>query len=122
MPAPSPLLVVLVLGLVPERGVEAQQVPALLHMGRERRADVEGAAGWMRNDDPPRVQVELVLDAAGESPLVLGGEVFGVADDGMADVSRVRTELMGAAGDRAHGQPRQLAAGLVDEGVERYRV
>ena len=47
--------------------LEAEQVPALAHMRRQRRADVDRAlAARMRQHDPPRQQVQLVLDAAGQ--------------------------------------------------------
>ena len=97
---PSLGLLLLFVG-VAELRVEAEQVPALLHVRRQRRGHVERAAGGMGNDDAAGVQVELVLDAAGKIPGLLGGEIFRVADDRMADVGGVGAKLVGAAGDRA---------------------
>jgi hypothetical protein len=50
------------------------------------------------DDDPAGEEMQALLDAAGQLP-VLDVEIFGVADDGVADMGRVRSELVGTAGD-----------------------
>src|SRR5438552_2001441 len=52
-------------------GVEPEQIPRLLHMRRQRGADIDQAAARMRDHDPARQQVQPVLDAAGNLPVLL---------------------------------------------------
>ena len=48
-------------------GIEAEQVPALLHVGGQRRGDIDRAAPRrMRNDDAAGMQMQLVLESARE--------------------------------------------------------
>src|SRR5262249_9011396 len=68
--------------------VEAKQVPRLLHVRRQRGARVDHAATRVRDHDAAREQMQPVLQAARQFP-VLDVEIFGVADDGMADMGRV---------------------------------
>src|ERR1043166_428678 len=88
-------------------GVEAQQVPGLLHVRRQRRGDVDGSTARMRYRDTPGQEMQLVLHAAGKL-VVLDAEILLVADDRVADVLHVSTELVGAAGDRLERQPGEL--------------
>ena len=60
----------------------------------------------MRHDDATREQMQFVLHAAGQFP-ILAREVFRVADDRMIDVRHVGAQLMRAAGDRLEREPRQ---------------
>ena len=95
--------------------LEAEHLEALLHMRRQRRGDVDHAAARMRQDQPPREEVQLWFDARrhraqgiGARGIVLGAAViFGVADDGMADRLAMRAQLMGASGDRAASRARR---------------
>ena len=91
------------------RGVEAEQIPGLLHVRRQRRRDVDHAAARMRHRDAARQQMQLVLHAAGQFP-VLESEVFRVADDRMADMRHVGAQLVGAAGHRLEREPGELLA------------
>src|SRR5262249_31990017 len=88
-------------------GVEAPPAPGLLHVRGERRGDVEGAAAGMRDSDAASEQMQLVLHAARQLP-VLDAEVFLVTHDWVADMLHMRPELVGAAGDRLERQPREL--------------
>src|SRR5882724_1587428 len=74
----------------------------------------------MRNDDPPRMEVELLLDPAGEIPALFGGEIFRIAENGMADMGGMSAQLMGAAGNRTHRQPGELLSRLINDRVERH--
>lgn len=58
----------------------------------------------MRYCDTPRQQVQFVLNAARKFP-VFDVEIFRVADDRVADMRHMRTQLMGAAGDRLERNP-----------------
>ena len=95
--------------------VEAEHLPALLHMRRQRRGDVEHAALGVRQDEAARQQVQLVLDAVGQIAVRVGAAVgilvavaiFRVADDRAADRLGMGAQLMGAAGQRLHRQPGQ---------------
>src|SRR6516164_7802854 len=99
--------------------VEAEEVPALLHVRRQRRGDVERTARRVGNDDPPSVEMQLLLDSAREIPALFRAEIFGIADDRMTDMGGMGAELVGASGDRAHAEPGELLAGLVDDRIER---
>ena len=61
----------------------------------------------MRDDDPARQQMQLVLDAARQLP-VLDVEIFRIADDRMSDMRRVGAQLVGAPGDGLQRQPGEL--------------
>src|SRR5882724_11716446 len=76
----------------------------------------------MRNDDPPRMEVELLLDPARKIPALFGGKIFRIAENGMADMGGMGAQLMGAAGNRTHGQPGELVSRLLDDRVERNGV
>src|SRR5450755_183713 len=56
-------------------GVETEQVPGLRHMRRQRRAHVNGSAARMWYHDTARQQMQFVLHAAGQLP-VLDVEIF----------------------------------------------
>src|SRR5271166_3047966 len=81
--------------------LEAEHVEALLHVLGQRRGHVDDSAARMRQDEPPREQMQFWLDpwrdsaqgiAAGR---VVGGfaVVFRVPDDRMADRLAMRPEL-----------------------------
>ena len=65
------------------------------------------AAARVRHRDAAGQQMQLVLDAAGQLP-VLDVEIFRIADDRIADMRHVRAQLMGAAGDRLERKPGEL--------------
>src|SRR5688572_10084741 len=81
------------------RVVESEQIPRLLHVRWHCRGSVYDATARMRHHDPARKQMQAVLHAAGQLP-VLFREVFGIAHNGMADMRHVGAQLMGAAGYR----------------------
>src|SRR5215203_962412 len=104
------------------RRVEPEEVEALLHMRRQRRGDVDRPARpRVRDDDAPGQEVELVLEAARQLP-VLDVEVFRVADDRMADMGGVGAQLVGAPGDGLQRQPGELLRRRLDDGVIGERV
>ena len=56
----------------------------------------------------------------GKFPVRLGLEIFGIADDRVADMGGVGAELVGAAGDRlACVSQAKCLAGIVDDRIER---
>ena len=57
------------------RGVEAEQIPRLLHVRRQRRRDVDRAAARMRHHDAARQQMQPVLHAAGQLPVLDRGNI-----------------------------------------------
>ena len=91
-------------------------------MRGQRRGDVDLAVTrGVRNDDAPGQQVQAVLDAAGQLP-VLHVEILVVPDDRVMDVGGMSAQLMGAAGHRLHGHPGQFLRRLLHHIVERHRV
>src|SRR5215207_3411128 len=77
--------------------IEAEKIETLLHVRRQGGGDIQRLSGaGVRHDDAPGQEVQPVLNAAGQLP-VLHIEIFRIADDGMPDVSRVSSELVGAA-------------------------
>src|SRR5215475_15163258 len=60
--------------------IEAKQIPALHHVRRQRRRQIDEAAARMRHRDAPRQKVQAVLNAARQGP-VLPVEIFWIADD-----------------------------------------
>ena len=72
------------------------------------------------NDDAPGVQVQPLLDAAGELPVLVRLEIFRIADDRMADMGGVHAQLVGAAGIGLHLEPGKLLPGLLDDAVMGY--
>src|SRR3954470_7575445 len=120
-PKAQPLFFRRVLDRIKSGCVEPEQVPRLLHVLRQRRGGVDDAAARMRDDNATREQVQTVLQAAWQLP-ILDIEIFGIADDGVADVFHVGAELVGAAGDRFQGHPGQLVAGSLDHRIVGHRV
>src|SRR6516164_2433837 len=102
-------------------GVEADEIPRLAHVRRQRRRDVDSAAARMRHDDAARQEMQAVLHAARQLPVLLR-EIFRIAYYGMADMRHVRTQLMRAAGHRLEREPGELTRGGVDHGVIGHRV
>jgi hypothetical protein len=84
-------------------GVQAQQVPGLLHMRRQRRGDIEKLSRWTRHDDPPCVQMQALLDAAWQFP-ILDVEILGITHDWMPHLGGMDPQLMCAP---CHGAQRQ---------------
>ena len=78
-------------------------------MRRQRRAGIDDAATRMRDHDPPRQQMQAVLQAARQLPVLLV-EIFGIADDGVVDMGHMGAQLMGSSGDRLQGYPGELLA------------
>ena len=68
-------------------------------MRRERRGDVDGAAARVRHRDAPRQEVQPVLQAARQIPLLLV-EIFGIADDGVIDLRKSRVSSAAPSTDR----------------------
>ena len=96
--------------------MKAQRLERRLHMGRQVGFDSQGAAGGMRQDKPPGVQMKIAgqaLDQGGEGHVLVGFLVFFVAQDGRLDGDAVHAKLVGAAGERLQFQPGQLAGGVV---------
>src|SRR5690606_6357325 len=101
---------------------ETEQIPALAHMGRKRRGHVYLSAVGMRNDDPASMQMQAVLEAAREFPVGVGLEIFGIADDGIAQIRRMNPKLVGSSGVRLHLEPCEALAGLLDHAIIGNRV
>ena len=86
-------------------------------MGRQVGFDSQGAAGGMRQNESPGVQVKIAgqaFDQCGEGHVLVGFLVFLVAQDGGLDGDAVDAELVGAAGERLQFEPGQLAGGVVE--------
>ena len=75
----------------------------------------------MRHDNATGQEVQAILHAAGQLPVLLG-KILRVADDGMPDMRQVRPQLVGAAGHRFERDPGELARGGVDHGVIGHRM
>src|SRR5499427_5544981 len=84
--------------------VEADEIPRLAHVRRQRRRDVDRAAARMRHDDAARHQMQTVLHAARQLPVLLR-KIFRIAHDGMAYMGHVRAQLVGAASHRLEREP-----------------
>src|SRR6476646_5247381 len=78
---------------------EPKQVPGLQHMRRQWRAGVDHAAARMRDHDPASQQMQPVLQAARQLP-VLAVEIFWVAHDRVIDMRHMRAQLMRPPGHR----------------------
>src|SRR5215831_11151069 len=63
-------------------GIEADQVPRLPHVRRQRRGDIDHSPARVRHDDATGQEVQAVLHAAGQLPVFLG-KILRVTDDGM---------------------------------------
>src|SRR3954453_19335103 len=79
------------------RRLEAEQIPGLLHVRRQRRRYVDRAAARMRQRDTAREQTQPVLHPARQLP-VLDLEIFRIADDRITDMRHMGAQLMGTAG------------------------
>src|SRR5262249_54449138 len=78
--------------------IKPKQGPGPAHVLRQRRGDVDRATRYgMRNDKAARMEVQLGFDPAVGQDLV--ALVLAVADDGVADQSHMRTQLVLATGD-----------------------
>ena len=60
--------------------------------------------------------MEPVLHATGELPVLLR-KIFGIADDGMADMRHVRAQLVGAAGHGLEREPGHVPGRGIEHGV-----
>src|SRR5258708_19285904 len=89
-------------------GVEADEIPRLAHVRRQRRRDVDCSAARMRHDDAPRQEMQAVLHAAGALPGLLS-KIFRIPHPGMARKRPVPPALMGAAGYPPLATPPPLA-------------
>ncbi len=90
-------------------------------MWRQRRGGVDQAAARMRNHDPARQQMQPVLQAARQRPVLLV-EIFGIADDRMADMIHVRAQLMRAPGHRLQRHPGELVRRRLHHRIIGHRV
>ena len=90
-------------------------------MRRQRRGRVDHTTARMRNDDPARQQMQPVLQAARQFP-ILFGEIFGIADDGVIDMGHMRAQLMGSPGDRFQRHPGELLRRGFHYGVISHRM
>src|SRR5215207_9373883 len=98
-------------------GVEAEQIEALLHVGRQRRRHVDRLArARVRDDDAPGEEMQLLLDAAGQLP-VLHVEILRIADDRVANMGGVGAQLMRAPSHRLERQPGEFLGRRLNDGV-----
>ena len=88
----------------------------LARMGQDQAARQKMQLGF----EPGRNGAQTDRSRAGS----FGGPsvVFRIADDRMADRLAMGAQLMGAAGDRAHRQPREARRDLVDDRIEGERM
>src|SRR5262249_13623116 len=117
-PAPSALLLRRLDDGVVAVGVEADQIPRLAHVRRQRRRDVDGSAARMRHDDAARHEMQAVLHAPRQLPVLLR-KIFWMPHGGVADMGHVRAQLVGAAGHRLEREPGQW--GGCDNHLSRWR-
>ena len=94
--------------------------------GNGAETSIVPPAARMRHHDAARQEMQPVLQAAREFP-ILDVEIFGIADDRMAHMGGVRPQLMGAPGDRLHRQPgellgRRLHDRVIGDGMHRALV
>src|SRR5690242_11393485 len=75
--------------------------------------DVDCAAVWCIDPYPPRMQMELAADPAGQERL--GPAIFRIADDRMPDRGHMRAQLVRSPGQRLKLEPCRAVAGPVDE-------
>ena len=80
-----------------------------------RRGQVERPSGGMRQSQSKGMQVQLVRNTLGTEIDVRAG--FGVADNGMADLGKMRADLVRAACHRLDREPSKLVAGTADHCV-----
>src|SRR5690606_11225721 len=100
---------------VGRRGVEAEPGERFREMVRRVGEDVDRAAVGVVDPDPPRVEVQLAADRAGQERLLPA--IFAVADDRMADGEHVDAKLVGAPGQRLEQDEGGAVAGAVDHAV-----
>ena len=90
-------------------------------MRRQRRGGIDYAAARMRDHDPPRQQMQALLQAARQLPVLLV-EIFGIADDGVVDMRHMGAQLMGSPGNRLQRYPGEFLGGGLDHGIVGHRV
>src|SRR5262249_22996089 len=83
------------------RLVEAEIIEGPQHMRRQRRRDVDRAAGRVRQGQPARMEMQARPDLGPRDDRGLAA-ILAVAEDRRADRLAVQAKLMRAAGQRPH--------------------
>src|SRR3984957_5328778 len=110
--------------------VEPEHGEAFLHMLWKRRSYIDDSAARMGQRQAARQEMKLGFEPRRNgAQRIVTGRIIGwapvvlrIADDRMADLFAMGAQLMGAAGDRAHRQPRQTRRYLVDNRIEGERM
>ena len=101
--------------IAPVVRIEAQQLPALDHVRRQRRGRLQPPAIRTADIDAAGMQMQLVGNVA--APARLRAAIFEVADNGRSQAGQMHADLVRASGDGPRRHPGEFHARCPHHGI-----